>query len=1130
MNRMTPSPTAQLCFILALVCCPPAGLLAAHGADESDASAPPSEADSERHFETQIAPLLARHCLECHASTSKKGGLDLSRKDPALAGGTSGSAIVPGQSAESLLWQYVESDEMPKDRPPLPEREKRLLREWIEAGAAWSLDAIDLPAAPNTRGGGSNWVRRLTVPEYIETVKAAVGVDVGEEARRIFPPDMRADGFSNTAYNLSVDLAHVEAYATLAQIVVARMELAKFAAQYSERQDPADAGMRELISRMGKWLLRGPLDEREIDSYLALSKAVADEGGDYAEAVGYIVEAMLQSPRFVYRIEDQRGDGTARPLGEYELASRLSYILWGGPPDKELMRAADSGELSDRRRVAAQVQRMLRDPRAVERSAQFLSEWMHLDRLFHLRPRSERFPGWNDQLATDMREETLAFFKYVAWEQNRPLSDLMNAQVTFATPRLARHYGFKQKPADAGSGGREVVRAPERVARGLQVLYTFGEGSGDVVRDVSTSGEPMHLKIADSAAAQWNDQGLLISKPTLIASEQPPARLIDSLKNSKAITLEAWITPANASQTGPARVVTLSDGISSRNFTLGQLGDRFDVRLRTTAASGNGEPSLSSPAGTAAAVPLHVVYTRDAAGKTTIYVNGKKEGEHDVGGDFSNWDGGFRLALANELSRDRTWAGTLHLVAVYDRALSAEETRQNWAAGAQKQGLPALASAVPEGQRSSEGLQALYLFDEGGGSMIRDTADAGEPLDLNAQDASQLEWGSEGITVKGPTLITTSGPATRLIDEIKKSRAVTLEVWITPGDTTQSGPARILTLSSGPNQRNFTIGQDGDKYEVRFRAEGTDLNGMPGLSSPSGSARTQRTHLAFTRDAAGNARLYLDGEEQGERALGGDLANWDDGFHLSLANESTKDRAWRGLLHRVAIYSRALTPQEIRYRGDLRPDGGDLARYDLADVPGRGGLLTQASVLTIGGDEASMVTRGLFVLRELLYGGVEDPPPCVDTTPVPTKPGLSQRAVAMDRLANQSCTGCHSKFEPLAFGLEKFDGIGAYHDVDEHGNELRDDGQILFPDQDQPIAYKSSAELMNLLAGSERVRMAITRKVAQFALGRPLVDADEPFLDEIHQAAENGGGTYASLITAIVMSDLVQMTRTETDP
>ncbi len=210
-----------------------------------------------------------------------------------------------------------------------------------------------------------------------------------------------------------------------------------------------------------------------------------------------------------------------------------------------------------------------------------------------------------------------------------------------------------------------------------------------------------------------------------------------------------------------------------------------------------------------------------------------------------------------------------------------------------------------------------------------------------------------------------------------------------------------------------------------------------------------------------------------------------------------------------------------------RPEG--VSRYDLSGVPARGGLLTQGSVLTMGGDDASMVTRGLFVLHDLLRGSVKDPPAGLDTTPVPAEPGLSRRDVSERRVVNPSCGGCHSKFEPFAFGLEKFDGVGAYHERDEHGNELRDDGEILFPGTDRPFAYKSSAELMDLLAASERVRESLTWKLTQFALGRPLVASDAPVLEKIHEAAWKRGGSYVSVMTAIVMSDLVQKTRTETE-
>lgn len=874
-------PTAARYLFAAVGCLAP--LLMVQASSGAGAPSPAVPLVAARQFEAQIVPLLARHCLACHGPGSKQGGLDLSQQKSALSGGAHGKAIVPGKSAESLVWKHVASGAMPpKDRPRLSPQEKRALREWIDAGAVWSGDAIDPLAHTRERRAAHPWLRRLTVPEYVETVRSATGVDVAEDARRILPPDVRADGFTNTAYNLTADLAHVEGYARLAEIIVGRLDVDRFAARFEKGRGLDDASMRRLIAGMGTWLLRGPLQSQEVDAFLRVSKAVTGEGGAFTEAVRYVVEAMLQSPRFLYRIEaeaDQAGGGKSagklRTVGPYELASRLSYTLWGGPPDAELLRAAGAGELARRPRVEAQVRRMLQDPRAVRRSRQFISEWLNLDRLGNLRPNPSRFPSWSGQLAADMREETLAFFEEVAWKQKRPLAALMNAPVTFATPHLAAHYGLP-------------LNLATRIRReGLQALYTFGEGQGDTLRDTSGAGDPLDLKIANPAAVRWERGSLVVTGPTVMAGAQPPKRLLAAVRQSKALSLEAWITPEN---------------------------------------------------------------------------------------------------------------------------------------------------------------------------------------------------------------------------------------------TKQKGPARILTLSSGPHQRNFTLGQEGDRFEVRFRGNRTDPNGLPGVGSPDGTAATRLTHLVYTRDAAGKTRLYLNGEVRGAGETAGDLANWGEDFRLALGNETTGDRPWRGALHLVALYNRALTPEEIR--STVRQP----ARYDLTQVPGRGGLLTQGSVLTVGGDEASMVARGLFILRDLLYSEIGSAPPGVDTTPVPPKRGQSRRAVAETRVANPACGGCHARFEPLAFGLEKFDGVGAYHERDEHGNPLREDGKILFPETNQPAPYTTTSQLMDLLARNERVRKNITRKVVQFALGRPLVQADGPEIDRIHAAAQKGGGTYAALIAALVMSDLIQKTPTESQP
>ena len=134
------------------------------------------------------------------------------------------------------------------------------------------------------------------------------------------------------------------------------------------------------------------------------------------------------------------------------------------------------------------------------------------------------------------------------------------------------------------------------------------------------------------------------------------------------------------------------------------------------------------------------------------------------------------------------------------------------------------------------------------------------------------------------------------------------------------------------------------------------------------------------------------------------------------------------------------------------------------------------------------------------------------------------------RVKSQSCGGCHARFEPLAFGLECYDGIGAFQTADEHGNVLRQDGEILFPGDAEPTAYRTSADMMNLLASSDRVKQCLTRKVSQFALGRPLDVTDAASLRSIHANSQRSGGTYQGLITAIVLSDLVLTTRTESEP
>lgn len=231
-----------------------------------------------------------------------------------------------------------------------------------------------------------------------------------------------------------------------------------------------------------------------------------------------------------------------------------------------------------------------------------------------------------------------------------------------------------------------LPRSGDRITDGLSALYTFKEGKGRDVKDVSNAGQALNLRITNESAVQWTNDGLLVKTPVRIISDQPARKIIDACRASNEITLEAWIVPANTTQDGPARIISLSKNKVERNFTLGQgLWDNqpqnlYMARLRTTQTSTNGLPAVISPAGTATATLSHVVYTRSSDGQATLYVNGQARSALKIAGNFDTWDNTMQLMLADELSDDRPWLGLYRLVAVYSRALSAGEVLHNYEA------------------------------------------------------------------------------------------------------------------------------------------------------------------------------------------------------------------------------------------------------------------------------------------------------------------------------------------------------------------------------------------------------------------------------------------------------------------
>ena len=235
----------------------------------------------------------------------------------------------------------------------------------------------------------------------------------------------------------------------------------------------------------------------------------------------------------------------------------------------------------------------------------------------------------------------------------------------------------------------------------------------------------------------------------------------------------------------------------------------------------------------------HVVYTRDKDGNATFYLNGKEQAKRKITGKCSNWDSNFRLALANELTRDRPWLGELHRVAIYDREIDKRNIERNFKAGHDKTpGSPV----------------ALYNFEEGRGDTIKDVSNAGKALNLKISNASAIKWlPYGGLRIDAPTLISSRDSASKVIKAVLKSHEMTIEAWIKPANVSQTGPARIVTVSSDPSQRNFTLGQKGGAYETRFRTTSTSRNGEPALSMPGGEDDPKQ--ICSLRNNSGNLAI-----------------------------------------------------------------------------------------------------------------------------------------------------------------------------------------------------------------------------------------------------------------------------------
>ncbi|MBY0494961.1 MAG: DUF1592 domain-containing protein [Cyanobacteria bacterium] len=273
----------------------------------------------------------------------------------------------------------------------------------------------------------------------------------------------------------------------------------------------------EIIRKIATQAYRGPLSAQDVDGLTKFYAQGRKDGGDFESGIRMALQAILASPRFLFRLEEAPATvraGQNYRISDLDLATRLSFFIWGAGPDDELLKLAQRGTLRGPGVLPAQVKRMLADPKSEALSTRFGAQWLRLQDLEKIYPDALLFPYYDFKLGEALRKETELFFDSIVRE-DRSLLDLITADYTFVNERVARHYGI---PNINGENFQRVTLADEN-RRGL-----LGQGSILALTSVADRTSPV-------LRGKWIMEVLLASPPP---APPPNVPLLDETKAESA--------------------------------------------------------------------------------------------------------------------------------------------------------------------------------------------------------------------------------------------------------------------------------------------------------------------------------------------------------------------------------------------------------------------------------------------------------------------------------------------------------------------------------------------------------------------------------------------------------------------
>ena len=397
-----------------------------------DAELPALKADAERFFGDRVAPFIKTYCLSCH-----------SNKRPTEAGVNFSPALnAPGHSAFSQLWKKAISRVKAHDMPP-----DYADKQPTDADRQMFVDWLAKVKFLSPKDPGLFVIRRLTKTEYGNTLHDLLGVEPA------FANDL-PDEVSGAGYLNSLSPLQLEQYLAIADKVLDRI-LALEGAPPTDTQrrlfgevpaPEADArtAAREVARSLARKAYRRPPSQAELDCLVEVFDLGRQNNLSYPASLRLMLKAILVSPQFLFitPAEEAQPGAEVVPLDDYQLASRLSYLLWATMPDDELMALADSGKLHEPPILRAQVKRLLEDPRSRALFDGFGAQWLGLGDLAGQTFDNEKFPQMTSKMRSAMYDEARLLFESIVRE-NRSVISFVDCDYTFLNETLATVYGLE---------------------------------------------------------------------------------------------------------------------------------------------------------------------------------------------------------------------------------------------------------------------------------------------------------------------------------------------------------------------------------------------------------------------------------------------------------------------------------------------------------------------------------------------------------------------------------------------------------------------------------------------------------------------------------------------------------------